>query len=161
MACLNHQVRTERLTIARRTVELRCALQDCRSNHRRCVPGFYRRLRVFVLPPFQGAAECPHFKASPSSSCLRGITGRRWVARNAPNTHPIKPPNRNGKNSQRNGIRWRTKPPGCRMTLRTMTVGRATGGKFLLFQRLTTIDQHYRNSERSVDSSPPSLGAYR
>jgi hypothetical protein len=32
---------------------------------------------------------------------------------NAPNTLPIKPPNRNGKSSQRNGIRWRIKPPRC------------------------------------------------
>jgi hypothetical protein len=47
------------------------------------------------------------------------------------------------------------------MTLRSMTVRRATGGKFLLFRKLTTIDQRVRNSERSVDSSPPSLGAYR
>jgi hypothetical protein len=34
------------------------------------------------------------------------------AAGNAPNAHPIRSPNRNGKTSPHNGIRWRIKPPG-------------------------------------------------
>jgi hypothetical protein len=36
--------------------------------------------------------------------------------RDAPKTHPIKPPSRNGNNWQRSGIRWRIKPLNSRTT---------------------------------------------
>jgi hypothetical protein len=37
---------------------------------------------------------------------------------NTPNRQPTKPPNRNGGNWQRNGIRWQIRPPYCQSTLR-------------------------------------------
>ena len=58
----------------------------------------------------------PAFLSVPEAALSEKYHLKAVVARNVLNTHPIKPPNRNGKNSQRNGIRWRIKPPRCYAT---------------------------------------------
>jgi hypothetical protein len=55
----------------------------------------------------------PAYQSLPEFDLFEKYHLKRLGARNAPNMHPIKPPNRNGENSQRNGIRWRIKPPRC------------------------------------------------